>query len=562
MDVNNIDEKEKWINNYKEYIKEYKEEEFDLLHFFLINDYHLNKAYKKYSYSDNIYDSPEITFLINHQKKYKFLYDDLFFCFKDDRIDKNLKANNLKIKKEQFKKLIQSTKIETEKNYKTLLSKENELYNELKNYNQNKLNKKDDEINNFFNDYEKTEIIIKKNNFDKNFKDEAKIINQTINANTINNQIINNNFNFNANHKYLNSNLINNTPSIDCLKTNLLDINNFIEKKNPVKLKTNRISLEIKASTKTMNSSNINNNIIPNNDTIYSTIKIKNLNNYSDPLDNYLDYICLSISNDNSKSYHLSNKSIKTVISNSANTYNDNNIKEKNENYRFDELISYLNNLNLTENINNRISYFNERIKKINEILQNDFNEKNNLGWEFREHNEFIKLCNSAKGKFNTYNFLANLKILFPYKKVNELKQHIKLYQNYLKLIEIKKNLEQKLLNIKKEYNGQIKNHDAYKNRCNCSLDKLHINKPKTIVNIKNNFKIGFNANKRMTADFSSKSLNKIKKTDYKQNTSFKRTKKNNRITNKSDLGINYKYLSKTRIEKKNSPFKIYKNYK
>ena len=560
MDVDDVDVKENWIKNYKEYINEYKEEEFGLLHFFLINDYHLNKTYKKYSYNENIYNSPEINFLINRRKKYKFLYDDLFFCFNDNRIDKTTKMNNLKTKKEQFRKLNESTKTEIENNYKNLLSKENELYNELKNYNQNKLNKKDNEINNFFKDYENTEATIKKNNLYKNFKDKAKIINQTINANTINNQIINNTFNISSNHKYFNSNLITNTSSIGQIKTNLLDINKHTEKKNPIKLKTNRISLEIKASAKSINFNNINNYIIPKKDIIYPLTKTKNLDNYSDPLDNFLDYICFNISNDSSKSCHLSNISIKTVTSNSVYTYN--NIKEKNDNYKFDELISYLNNLNFNENITKSMNYFSERIKKINEILQNDIHEKDNLGWEFREHNEFIKLCNAVKGKFNTYNFLANLKNLFPYKKVKELKQHIKLYQNYLKIIEIKNNLEQKYFKIKKKFNDQKKNQDICKNKCNCSVDRLYNNKKKTLVNIKNNCKFGFYSNQKITGNFSTKSLNDIKKDDSTKNSNLKKNKKNKRVYNKSDLGINYKYLSGNKTKNKTSVFKLYKNYK
>ena len=122
--------------------------------------------------------------------------------------------------------------------------------------------------------------------------------------------------------------------------------------------------------------------------------------------------------------------------------------------------------------------------------------------------------------------------------------------------------MEQKYFNIKKKFNDQKKNQDICKNKCNCSVDRLYNNKKKTLVNIKNNCKFGFYSNQKITGNFSTKSLNDIKKDDSTKNSNLKKNKKNKRVYNKSDLGINYKYLSGNKTKNKTSVFKLYKNYK
>ena len=73
-----------------------------------------------------------------------------------------------------------------------------------------------------------------------------------------------------------------------------------------------------------------------------------------------------------------------------------------------------------------------------------------NQGWESKEHEEFIKLKNVQNNKINTYEFLSSLSTTIPYIPVSELKNHIYLYEKYIKINEIKKLLLNKYKEIKK----------------------------------------------------------------------------------------------------------------
>ena len=73
-----------------------------------------------------------------------------------------------------------------------------------------------------------------------------------------------------------------------------------------------------------------------------------------------------------------------------------------------------------------------------------------NQGWESKEHEEFIKLKNVYNNKINTYEFLSSLSTTIPYIPVSELKNHIYLYEKYIKINEIKKLLLNKYKEIKK----------------------------------------------------------------------------------------------------------------
>ena len=75
----------------------------------------------------------------------------------------------------------------------------------------------------------------------------------------------------------------------------------------------------------------------------------------------------------------------------------------------------------------------------------------NNLGWEPKEHEEFIKLKNNYNNRINTYEFLTSLSTTIPYIPVSELKNHISLYEKYLKINDIKKLLLNKYKEIKKK---------------------------------------------------------------------------------------------------------------
>ena len=75
----------------------------------------------------------------------------------------------------------------------------------------------------------------------------------------------------------------------------------------------------------------------------------------------------------------------------------------------------------------------------------------NNLGWEPKEHEEFIKLKNNYNNRINTYEFLTSLSTTIPYIPVSELKNHINLYEKYIKINDIKKLLLNKYKEIKKK---------------------------------------------------------------------------------------------------------------
>ena len=75
----------------------------------------------------------------------------------------------------------------------------------------------------------------------------------------------------------------------------------------------------------------------------------------------------------------------------------------------------------------------------------------NNLGWEPKEHEEFIQLKNNYNNRINTYEFLTSLSTTIPYIPVSELKNHISLYEKYIKINDIKKLLLNKYKEIKKK---------------------------------------------------------------------------------------------------------------
>ena len=86
----------------------------------------------------------------------------------------------------------------------------------------------------------------------------------------------------------------------------------------------------------------------------------------------------------------------------------------------------------------------------INAIIEKKL-RGNNQGWEPKEHEEFLKLKNSYNNKINTYEFLTSLSTTIPYIPVSELKNHINLYEKYIKINEIKKLLLNKYKEIKKK---------------------------------------------------------------------------------------------------------------
>ena len=86
----------------------------------------------------------------------------------------------------------------------------------------------------------------------------------------------------------------------------------------------------------------------------------------------------------------------------------------------------------------------------INAIIEKNLGG-NHLGWEPKEHEEFIKLKNNYNNRINTYEFLTSLSTTIPYIPVSELKNHINLYEKYIKINDIKKLLLNKYKEIKKK---------------------------------------------------------------------------------------------------------------
>ena len=82
----------------------------------------------------------------------------------------------------------------------------------------------------------------------------------------------------------------------------------------------------------------------------------------------------------------------------------------------------------------------------------------NNQGWEPKEHEEFLKLKNSYNNRINTYEFLTSLSTTIPYIPVSELKNHIYLYEKFVKINDIKKLLLNKYKEIKKKKEEEEKN--------------------------------------------------------------------------------------------------------
>lgn len=92
-----------------------------------------------------------------------------------------------------------------------------------------------------------------------------------------------------------------------------------------------------------------------------------------------------------------------------------------------------------------------------------------NLGWQQKEHDEFMKLKINYNNKINSYEFLSALSDLIPYLPRSELKCHIKLYDKFSQLMELKK-----LLIIRyKEIKAQIEEEEKKKIMENLKQEKI-----------------------------------------------------------------------------------------
>ena len=110
-------EKQKWIEEYKNLIQNFKNEEFCLLKLFLLKNYHLNKVYKKYAYNEKNIKN----YFSETQRKIK---NELNEIYENKNYGK-------------FKDLIKKIKEESNKSYKNLIKEENKIENDLKKYDNN-----------------------------------------------------------------------------------------------------------------------------------------------------------------------------------------------------------------------------------------------------------------------------------------------------------------------------------------------------------------------------------------------------------------------------------------
>ena len=116
----------------------------------------------------------------------------------------------------------------------------------------------------------------------------------------------------------------------------------------------------------------------------------------------------------------------------------------------YEEEISYNDVEKLIKKMNkNHLNIIRIKTDIINSIIDKKLGGSNQ-GWEPKEHEEFLKLKSSYNNRINTYEFLSALSTTIPYIPVSELKNHIHLYEKYIKINDIKKLLLQKFKEIKK----------------------------------------------------------------------------------------------------------------
>ena len=123
----------------------------------------------------------------------------------------------------------------------------------------------------------------------------------------------------------------------------------------------------------------------------------------------------------------------------------------------YEEEISYNDVEKLIKKMNkNHLNIIRIKTDIINSIIDKKLGGSNQ-GWEPKEHEEFLKLKSAHNNRINTYEFLTALSTTIPYIPVSELKNHIHLYEKYIKINDIKKLLLQKFKEIKKLQEEQEK---------------------------------------------------------------------------------------------------------
>jgi hypothetical protein len=90
------------------------------------------------------------------------------------------------------------------------------------------------------------------------------------------------------------------------------------------------------------------------------------------------------------------------------------------------------------------------KAKMIDYIIEKSLNGQN-LSWQARDHQDFLKLRTQHKGKINTLEFLNDLENTLPFMPRSELKNHIKMFNKFFQLSELKKLIINRYKDIKTE---------------------------------------------------------------------------------------------------------------
>ena len=455
---NSINLKNRWISQYKRLIQNIKNEELNLLKFFLVKNYRLNKVYKKYVYKEVMANN---YYYENNYKKIKTHLNELLASnLSSPKLNKTQNINfNLQTKRKSFENIISSIKNEESKKYEKLQKEEKEILGELKQFDSEIMKEYDKEIEIWLNEYD-----------------------------NINDNNIMDNYNEQDSSSFFNINNIkkNNYRTLDSLEK--MKIQNNMDSS---KISDNGYQRGSKKSIKSLIG---HLNIKKNNDNVIrlTTSQIPQkfseiFDNIQDPIQKYIDIILKEMDNHTCSSSNINSKSNKEV--NSTN-YKNNLIKE--EKNIFNNINAFLNKM-IDEYKN--LTYFNIKIKYINKIIKEKMGGIY-LGWEESEHKEFITLKNFYKDQSNTYIFLTSLNNLFPYMNISELKKHILLYEIYSKLEKIKNLLTYKYIQMKSKFES----------------DKSRITKQSSVSVNKSNisFKTKYNTSCRknkMSVDFERYSL-------------------------------------------------------
>ena len=510
---NSINIKNRWINQYKQLIQNIKNEELNLLKFFLAKNYRLNKVYKKYVYKEVMANN---SFYENNYKKIKIYLNELSTSnLSSPKLNKTQKNNfNFQTKKKSFENIISSIKNEENKKYEKFQKEEKEILDELKQFDSEIMKEYDKEIEMWLKEY----------------------------YNTNNNNIMDN-YNEHDSSSFFN---INNIEKNNCRTLDSLEKMKIKNNMDSSKISDNGYRRESKKSIQNLighlNFKKNNDNIIRLTTSQMPQEFTEIFDNIEDPIQKYIDAILKEMDNYAIFSSNINSKSNKEV----NNTNLKNNLIKEEKNI-FNNISTFLNKM-LDEYKN--LTYLYIKIKYINKIIKEKMNGIY-LGWEESEHKEFIALKNCYKDQSNTYIFLTSLNNLFPYISISELKKHIHLYEIYSKLEKIKKLLTNKYTQMKSKFES----------------DKSRITKQSSLSVSKSNIssKTRYNTSCRknkMSVDFKRYSM---KSSYFNTNNKFYDITKRGKYLNSGYLQTNFnKYYNKNisnLFRKKKERFMENKNF-